>query len=568
MKRFIRSLRHPLGIVFIVLLLFVGGAVGARYVAWPFYKDWRERRWITMAEEFHQKDDLRSAGLLLRKVIDANPASLKGWEMILSISKEEDGPGLLGIYKQVAVLKPDDEELHLDWATTAIRRGKFEEAKVPLEKLEGNDTATYHRLAAAFGIGTKDMAAAERHFQRLSELEPADQQVALNLAIVRLQSDDAEKIQQARQTLLRLSEEEGAIHVAALRALLTDALAKNLDQEGRAYTEKLRSAPEPGFGERLLILRALDRYDRDAYEAYLKKVMAAAEGDVAAIRALARFLNARAQRARLREWIEALPEEFRDDQEVNMQYIETLVFLEDLPALEARLRTLPWERDDFYRNAILARTLREQGREREAAEAWQRAVIASADNARDQRLLYLQAKSWNWESERLDLLSRIYQRNPREQWAFVELFAHYQTARDTPKLTELFARQVEVNREDVQARNNLAYLWLLRETHLSRAYALAQEIYRQEPENPQFRTTYAFSLYRQGRFAESLKVFEEMEDAQLNDPQRSLHYSLILAANEKWEQALAASEKVPEQNLFPEEDRLLAKIKSEIVQHL
>lgn len=568
MKQFLRLLRHPLAIALVVVICLTGGVLAARYVAWPVYKDWREERWLTMAGKFREQNELRNAGLVLRKVIDANPVSLDAWELILSIAREEDGPGLLPIYNQIALLKPNDEELHLEWATAAIRRGNFAAAKTALDKLEGNDSPTYHRLAAAVGLGSEELEIAEVHFRRLLELEPDDKQVALNLAIVHLQLDNEVQAQKGRQNLLALAAEGGDIRTPAIRALLTDALAKDRLTDAKRYTNELRLQDNLLFRDRLLILQALDRTDTDQYGVYLNEVMVQAGENITRIRSLARFLNNFAQREPLRRWIESLPEELRDDQEVNLQYIETLVFMEDLPALEARLRNLPWERDDFYRNAILAHTLRGQGREREAGEMWQRAVIAAQESIRDQRILYLQAKSWNWDAERLDLLSRIYQRNPREKWAFVELFAHFQTTRNTPELTRLFSRQVEVDVADIYARNNLAYLWLLQRSNLSRAYTLAQETYNKDPENAQFRTTYAFSLYRQGRNDESLRVFNEMDEEEKNASARALHYSLILAANNKWDQVKATTERLPPANLFPEEDRLLDELRTQLAEHL
>lgn len=567
MKKTLRIIRHPLGITVIVILLLTAGVFAARYVAWPLYKDWRQQRWLTMADKFHEQEDPRSAGLVLRKVVNANPVSLEAWELILSIAKEENSPAILSIYQQVAELKPADADLHYEWAATAVGRGRFEEGKTALEKVGDEDPNTFHRLAAAVAIGTKDFAGAEEHFRHLLEQNPEDQQIHLNLAILHLQIGDEEQLQGARRTLASLVETRGATRLPAIRALLTDALTHDHPENAINQMEALRGSDNLAFGDHFLVLRTLDRYRKSEYDTYMKNLMAKAEENPSQIRSLARFLNAHARRPALRQWLESLPQEIMEDQEINQQYIETLVFMNDLPALEARLREFPWEEDDFYRHAILAHTLREQDRQRESRNAWQRAVIAAEDNIRDQRILYLQASHWNWDSERIDLLDRIFQRNPREQWAFNELFAHYQRTRNAPELTRLFARQTEVNQRDLEARNNLAYLWLLQHSTLSRAHALAQETFRQDPENPQFRTTYAFSLYRQGRYQESLQVFKTMPEEEITAADRALHYSLILAANQKWEQALEASSRVPAQNLFREEDQLLEELNRQIAEH-
>src|SRR5690606_24644802 len=113
------------------------------------------------------------------------------------------------------------------------------------------------------------------------------------------------------------------------------ALDSNRAEPGKKYMQALREYPELPLRDHFLILQALERYTPNSYDRYLEEVMRSAEGNTARIRALARFLNQFAKREKLRQWIESLPEEFRDDQEVNLQYIETLLFLEDLPALEA-----------------------------------------------------------------------------------------------------------------------------------------------------------------------------------------------------------------------------------------
>ena len=85
------------------------------------------------------------------------------------------------------------------------------------------------------------------------------------------------------------------------------------------------------------------------------------------------------------------------------------------------------------------------------------------------------------------------------------------------------------------------------------AYRAAREVYEQEPRNPDYAATYAFSLYLQGDVKKALQALAGFSEAELEQPQIAASYGVLLAnIGDFWRAAkfLDLGEKA---NLLPEE---------------
>ncbi len=566
-KSLLRFLRRPLGISLIVLVILVVGAAGGKWIAWPAYKEMRENRWIGMAEAAAEQEDFPKAMNFLRKVFAVNPRSIEAWRLAEEITRSQRSPELLFVLRQLMLLDEDDMDLRLEAAELSVVLGKYDEALDILRSLneEAQNTARFHQVAANLAIVAKQMGTAEHHLQELDRLTDSDESSRLALATLRLQHPDLDVRLGAAETLRSLRDAvDPDVRFRTLRALLMRAMVENDRREGAELLEAFREEHDSlDLPDRILVLHAVLMFAPEEFPDQLIELQAFAQEDPRRIPAVAGFLLKLDKNAEVREWLEALPEETRNIQPILMALTEAVSKLGDAEALVDYL-TIQWERDNHHRLASLARALRFLEREREAGDAWQRAIIAATGDSAHLQTLFKLAVAWGWQKEGRDLLGRIFRDNPRENWAYEELVALHVKEKNTSELLQVLSRRLEYQPDDADTSNNFAYLSLLRGVNSRQAHRLAQENYRTDPENPFFVTTHAFSLYRQERVEDALKVIESLEPELLQEQPRNLYYALLLAVNDRIEEAEASLAHVEGANLLPEERVLEERTKAEI----
>jgi predicted Zn-dependent protease len=86
-------------------------------------------------------------------------------------------------------------------------------------------------------------------------------------------------------------------------------------------------------------------------------------------------------------------------------------------------------------------------------------------------------------------------------------------------------------------------------------------LHREQPANAAYTATYAFSLFRQGKFAEAAAAMNELTPDQSNDPSVSLYYGIFLAAAGDVEKSKPFLQAAGNARMFPEERQLLAEAK-------
>jgi Flp pilus assembly protein TadD len=121
---------------------------------------------------------------------------------------------------------------------------------------------------------------------------------------------------------------------------------------------------------------------------------------------------------------------------------------------------------------------------------------------------------------------------------------------------QFFTQEVKRNPSDLAAKNNLAVTALLLNAQEFKPNDLAREVYQNAPTNSSFASTYAFSLYLQGKNSEALKVIEKLKPNELQDPSNSGYYGIILKAAGNQAQARACLERALKGHLLPEEKKL------------
>jgi tetratricopeptide (TPR) repeat protein len=112
--------------------------------------------------------------------------------------------------------------------------------------------------------------------------------------------------------------------------------------------------------------------------------------------------------------------------------------------------------------------------------------------------------------------------------------------------------------DDVEADNDLGFLWADRNIHLARALAMIRTAIAAEPENKAYRDSLGWIYYRLGRFSEAVKELEKAVDEKQPDGSILEHLGDAYAKVGKTEKALATwrrAVKVFEKDKEPEKAR-------------
>ena len=115
---------------------------------------------------------------------------------------------------------------------------------------------------------------------------------------------------------------------------------------------------------------------------------------------------------------------------------------------------------------------------------------------------------------------------------------------------------------DVVIRNNVAALGLLLNKDLKQNHRLASEVYDEAPANPAIATTYAFSLFVQGRTVEGLAALEPLSAQSAKNSTFALYYAVLQAGAGNPELARGIASQLKEEDFLPEEWALLGRLRS------
>jgi predicted Zn-dependent protease len=169
--------------------------------------------------------------------------------------------------------------------------------------------------------------------------------------------------------------------------------------------------------------------------------------------------------------------------------------------------------------------------------------------------------SWDWNDETEELLHAIIKRDPRQNWAWQNLLQRRTAAKDTAGLYQLYSDILKQQPDSLAVKNNLAMLGLLLDRDTNRAIQLAKEVYETDTNNPNFVSTYAFTLQAQNKSAEGVKLMETLPKPEGLRPEIAIYYAVLLSATGTRGMAdpyFAAAEKA---QMLPEEQRLLEKFR-------
>lgn len=554
-----RLIKILLGLGLLGLLLVAG-----YYWGKPAYRNWRHDRALAAAERFVAAQDFRNAALSARQALDSRPGSVAACRIMAEVTERVHLPLSLQWRQRVLDLEPGNFTNRLAFARTAVLSGNFSRAAEVLGQVEvtNRNTSAFHELAAIVQMGLNDLADAEAHFSEAIRLAPTNRLAQLNRAIIRLQARDPQVVAAAKATLEDLYKEPECRR-DALRHLAMLAFRNQEYSRAAEWTKELESDALATLSDRLLHLRSLQELKSADYVPYLAAVKSQCVTNAENANMLAAWLVSRDLAAEAQTWLEALPEEMQKQRAVILARTDCYTARKDWDALQNFTAKSNWGELDFLRLAMRARSLRELHSDLQSEVEWRAALRASTDKPHQLSALTRLAAQWGWQHETEELLWQIVQRHPGERWALTALNEMYMKSRDTRSLHKLFTLLVDRNPDDVVAKNNFATVSFLLNLQVTKAHQFAREAYAKATNNAAFASTYAYSLYLQGRGAEGLALLDALPPAQLTNSSIALYYGTLSLAT-KPEQARKYFTLAETGTLLPEEKELLADMRRKL----
>ena len=275
-------------------------------------------------------------------------------------------------------------------------------------------------------------------------------------------------------------------------------------------------------------------------------------------------LNTSGEIDRSKGWLKHLPEVAMNEPTVEMQTTDSLYAMGDLRGLGAQLRKGGWGESEHLRLALIAYVARGRSDEGSARSYWRTAMGTVAGNATKLRQLGELANAWQWRSEQMAVVSKVFEIDPSDRKAFEELMAHNRAEGRTAELVSVLTAYLSIKPDDQDQRSVLAYYSMLSGLNVARAYVTAHETYTASPKDPRRQLVYAFALWKQRRLEEAWELLEQVPAEQSGLVPVPLLRAAVLADMERREDAADQLKGFDASKALPEEARLATLVASKV----
>ena len=546
-----------------MIVVAVLGVIGA--AGWYGYRAFSRRNAIAAARQFADRKEYLQAALAAKRALDFNPKDLSANKLMAEMAEAVKTREAVVWRKTVAEMEPGVAENYLQWADTAIRFRDAASAREALSKMDaaGKNTSAYHDMAARLAVLAGQTRDVQGHVAEAARLDPKNESYQLQLAAVQLGSPLPEVRKAATATVEQLAESP-KVRRAALRVLVQSSLAANEPNTALKFAYRLMTGPDGVFEDRMLTLKILGMLQRPEYWWFIGQLGAdLPENDEDLVTLLSWLNNNRLPHLSLK-WIGELPSDRVERVPVCVAVAEAHALLGNWSKLKSVLKFQKWGELEFQREALVARVTREEGDEAGSHSHWNAAVTLAAERRDAHAALARFAVAWKWEEEYTNLLWVIAKGRNDPMMALQKLLQKYHADGNTRELLSVFNRMLELEPQNLNTKNNVAYALLILNMEPERAHMLANEIRSSDPSNSEFTTTYALSQHMKGKTDLALKAMQTVPEKELRIPATALTYAVILAAKGKDEEAREFLALAETGTLVPQEKTILLKTKDRL----
>jgi predicted Zn-dependent protease len=531
------------------------------YSGYRGYEVWKQSHWLSMAKKFAAKSDGRNELLSLVQVLRSNPNNLEATRMMADLDEAIGSRNALALRRRVLELNPKSLDDRLALVQTAM---VFKDYAVATNALAGvseadRKTFAYNNLAGVLAMTMGQADAAGAYLNEAARIEPGNPVPIINLAVLRLHGTNTLDMAEARIDLKRIvmNSTNMVMRSQAERELVIDALRFKNSDAALSLSKELVQQTNSTYSDRLLRLDVLRVTKSSEFKPTLALYQQEAATNSANLLELANWQMTRISPAATLSWLQSLPVNVQTNQPAASLAAQCQMLTHDWNGLNKSLQKQSWGELDYTRHAFMARALRGLDLDEASKAEWETA-LNEAGGQKPTRLiaLFRLAAQWNWESECEDILWTIVNQFPDEKWATQILGQVLYETGQTKSLMQLYKQESQTSPSDLSLKNNLAMTALLLNAQDLKPYELAREVYQKSPTNASFVSTYAFSLYLQGKNAEALKLMKTLKPQELQNQSIAGYYGLILKATGDRARARSYLDWTAKARLLPEERKL------------
>jgi thioredoxin-like negative regulator of GroEL len=497
--------------------------------------------------------------LVLEQVNRLHPANADVRRRLAAFYERAGHAESVTIWQEALALEPANGTARLGLARAAIRFGDRSTARKTLEGFSGEeaDHAEYYRLRVGLAFLEKDFHGQEENLTALQKLDPSDQKVRLNLAMLRLSDPRSPKAAAARATLLELARGE-QVRIRAVVELLSDVARRWPDPapERDAALKTLADTLTPARGPLLELPSRVDQIER--LITYAMTQPAPTPEDAVS---LAKWMSLNGQIETALQWMDALPEATTRTPSVQNALAEFAIRTKDWPRLQKLLRAGAWGvvPAEAVEQAFRAHRNPGQAGRSAVASGWSAALDAAKTSPAALRMLLRLAELWEWPAEYRQVLQTIARDLPRESWAWRQLISHSLAHGETDQLWQVYREWKRAVPGDYVVQVEAAIMGLLLERRPLPNLEETAEYVRRQPTQTGPAVAHALALWRAGRSAEAVGVLDALPAQGFAEPRYALAYGVILAEANRPRESEKMLDRASAELLLPEERTLVQK---------
>jgi hypothetical protein len=529
------------------------------------YVRWQEKRLVRQAETALQENDIATASLASRAVLQLKPDSLPAQRIAAAISERANDSGAV-IWRRKVVDSPGHTgEDMLNLAQCALQFNDIATLHYAITAFSEADreTSGYHAVAAMVAQADNQNDKAIGEWEQAVRRSPEDKGYQLQLGTAEFRSTNPSRRQLGQATLNMLRNDE-KYRTAVTRVLITQGVAQH-QSTGKILqlAGDLTTYPDATFADRLLAADIFRQTNSPQFASFLTDLEKRALDRSQDLASLLSWMSAANLNVLAVDYIRTIKPELLQTWPVPLALADIYVRLKEWSKLEAATKSVDWRGSDFLRHAYLARAFREQDKPAAAENEWSAATKAAGASSEETVALFRTASSWGWRNEEIELLWALTKHADKEKDGFQALYKHYLDSHDTQGLYRVLVRLADDLPDNLDLQNNFAQVSLLLNAEPDNARRLAADVYHKHPDNAAYTTTYAYALLTKGDGEGAVKVMSSLSADQLKDPAVAAYYGICLAAVN--DPRAAEYLEIGKNGLFlPEEKALLAKARAQV----
>ncbi len=436
----------------------------------------RESEALAFAEK--AVDRVRRPGDLLRLIADLRVRAAARAEN--PEQAREHREAAIAALRRVLLGRPDDAALRLALGELLLLTDRLEDALREFRRVETAEPDIQRRIAMRFAAAG-DLPAAVERLKKIAEAEPANSQIHYYLAELYLRQDDRENAIRSLRAVLAGDRPDPIAFIRLADVLAPDdpdAALEALRDGERKHPDDPRLAEARG---QLHLIRRESAAAVEAFEAAERRRSARAGFEASPV-FWVRFAQALHRDGRIADAVDRLERALRLEPLAIELYIRFAADedegAEDRERARAVLRELDRRRGDVLIPLHLGLFEHFVKNPAAAIAAFETAAERAAENPDTAEML--QAPFFFWFGAALERDGQM------------------------ERAADMLLKSLELDPENAEAHNYLAYSWADRGLHLDRALEHVRRALEKAPENAAYIDTLGWIYFRQGRLEEAL----------------------------------------------------------------